>query len=154
MIPTYQEIKKVNTDAEYLENKVNALLIQQGNCLEAIDILLDQKASEIASYNQRIYILRILAQIGKIEVERCERKMLFPNRTTDELIILYRVMVLYLRRIEFDFPGEYVDEIAEFIVSENLSATAIVGIIDSARIIIQKNKVRKGIVKILGDMAL
>ena len=153
MIPTHQDIKQINIEAELLENKVNELLMRQGTYSGAMDLLLDSKASEIASYNQRIYILRILAQIGKIELERGEKKMLFHNRTTDDLITLYRTMVLCLRRIEFDFPGEFLNEIADFIVSENLSAIAIVGIIDSARVIIQKDKVRKGIVKILGDIA-
>jgi hypothetical protein len=153
LIPTYQEIAKINREAELLENEVNELLKQRGTGLDAIDCLLDSKALEIASYNQRIYILRILAQIGRIEIERGERKTIFLNRNTDELITLYRVMILYLRRIEFDFPDEYVNEIAGYIITEKISAIAIVGIIDSARSIILKNKVRKGVIKILGDMA-
>lgn len=154
LIPTYQEIKEVNSKAELLEKEVNRLILQQNDDLTAIDLLLEPKTSEIALYNQRIYILNLLAQIGRMETERGEVKRLFSNRNTDKLVDLYRTMVLLLRRIEFDLPSEYMRDIADFITSENLGATAIVGIINSSRVILQKDKVRKGIVRILREMSL
>ncbi len=154
LIPTYQEIKEVNSKAELLEKEVNRLILQQNDDVTAIDLLLEPKTSKIALYNQRIYILNLLAQIGRMETERGEVKRLFSNRNTDKLVDLYRTMVLLLRRIEFDLPSKYMRDIADFITSENLGATAVVGIINSSRVILQKDKVRKGVVRILREMSL
>ena len=151
-IPSYQELLETNTEAETLERKINMLAAEETGCFEAVDLLLDSKVRDIASKNQRIFILLIMANIAKMEISQNESNVLFKNRTADELIRLYQNMVLLLRRIEFDFPGEFLTEIVDYMLSEKISATAVFGIINGARIILQKDKVRNGIMKVLGDL--
>ena len=153
-IPTYQEIKEVNSQAESLEIELNRLLMDEKDNKKAVGLLLTPESAEIASKNQRIFILLILAHIVKFEIEQNEKTTLFDNRNTDDLICLYQVMVLLLRRIEFDLPDEYLMEISDFILSERISATAVFGIITGARIIVQKDKVRNGIMKLLGGLTV
>ena len=153
-IPTNQEIKEVNILAQNLEAELNHLLMNEKDSMKAIDLLLKPETEEIASKNQRIFILLILAHIGRMETEQNERNRLFDDRTTDDLIRLYQVMILLLRRIEFDLPGEYLKDVTDYIFSEKISATAIFGIISGARIIVQKDKVRNGIMRILGDLSV
>lgn len=153
-IPTYQEIKEVNDQAEKLENELNMLFMDERDSQKAVELLLETKTAEIASKNQRIFILLILAHIVKLEIEQDEKNTLFENRTTDDLIRLYQIMVLLFRRIEFDLPVEYLGDVTDFILSEKISATAVFGIITSARIIVQKDKVRNGIMKLLGGLTV
>ena len=150
-IPTYQEMIKINNESEVLEKKINLLLEQPNGSEQVIDLLLKRDVYDIALRNQRIFILIILAHVGKDEIANKERRQLFHNRKIDDLISLYQTLILLLRRIEFDFPSDYSVKAAEYIFSEQISATAVMGIIDGANIIIQKEKVRDGIIQILSE---
>ena len=153
-LPKFEEIKKINKQAINVEESLNRILAQSSGCYHAVDILLNPDVKELALKNQRIFILVILAHVVKREIQEHETKVLFEGRSVDELIILYQKMILYLRRIEFGFPDEYLPEIAEYIISERISATAVFGIIDGSEIIIRKEKIRTEIIKIIGDYAL
>ena len=94
-IPSYQELLETNTEAETLERKINMLAAEETGYFEAVDLLLDSKVRDIASKNQRIFILLIMANIAKMEISQNESNVLFKNRTADELI-LESVFVRYI----------------------------------------------------------
>lgn len=153
-IPTNDEMKQINKEANELENRLGQLLTQSLGYDQAISLLLTPSVSNLALRNQRIFILFILANVVKREIEAGEKHLLFDGRSVDDLIVLYQKLVLYFRRIEFDLPEEHFHEISEFVISENISATALFGIIDGANILIHKEKIRTGIIKIISTYAV
>ena len=139
---------EVNNRADRLEKLIDSLLVE-GKCFEAVNLLQKDKNIELAGYNQKIYILYVLSRIERNEMSEDVSRLIFEGRSVQEIIKLYRIIGLYLRRIEFDFPLEYQIDFLNFILEEQISIFAIISIINCNTSIIQKDKVINGFKQIL-----
>ena len=150
-IPTREESVQSDKLACQIEDKIEALLVgaTEENYYNICKLLDEEESVDISTKNQRIYILEMLGTILRAELQKGINPHIFVKRSIDDLISLYKKTVLLLRRIEFDFPLEYQMEIYEFIVEEQISLLAIVGIIQSSKILIDKDKIRNGLVELL-----
>ena len=147
IIPTYEEIKESNSKALQLENQTNDLL-KTRNYNEIIRIFSDKGVHELAGKNQSIYILMIMFHLMEYEINNTGKTTLEGKNTT-QIIRIYRLLSLYLRRIEFDFLMEEQREILEYINQERIGLEIVLGIISNNTSIIQKQKVADGFSRII-----
>ena len=93
-----------------------------------------------------------MAIIANWEMSQNVEHHLFVGRTVKEIIQLYRMLSLYLRRIEFDLPLEYRREIVDYIISEKISTEAVLAVIQMNKSIICKDEVTDGLRKLLNEL--
>lgn len=145
---TKEEILEIRKKAQMIEDQINSM-IQSKEPLEMICERLEKKdASDLSVSDQRIYILCILGTIQRFELQSKSEKKLFENRTTSQLIDLYKKTVLYLRRIEFGLDKELQYELVPYVVQEKISLFAVRGIIMGAIIIRRKDEVWNKVVEL------
>ena len=148
-IPTFEEISTINQRATELEKIID-------NCLELkeydqiLNLLSLNENMAIAGNNQRIYILYIMFQLMALEIESSGTTSL-EGKTVSQIIRNYRILTLYLRRIEFDFPTEQQLEILEYIKQERLSLELLIGIVIKNSVIIQKQKIINTLSELVGN---
>lgn len=151
-IPTHEDVLQTRERAAAVKGSIAALLPDRSRYNEIIDMLSEPANEELSLHDQDIYILRIIAQTVKLELESNTRYVLFDGRSINDLVTLFRTLSLYLRRIEFDFPPELQKEILDYILKEKLSVIAIVSVIQNNMSIINKDKVTEGIKSLLEKM--
>jgi hypothetical protein len=139
IIPTHDELAEVMIRATEFEREINDLL-EKGEYNTILDRFKHDDIKSIAGRNQRIYILSIMIQLIVMEIDKTGTTSL-AGRNTSEIIRIYKILTLYLRRIEFDLPADTQNDIVNYIKQERLSLPIIVGIISNNSIIIQKQKV-------------
>ena len=142
----------MNIDAFEFEKGLDRLLQQPLGYKKAIEFLLSSQLQSLIEKNQNIYILHIMAIIANWEMSQNVEHHLFAGRTVKEIIQLYRMLSLYLRRIEFDLPLEYRREIVDYIISEKISTEAVLAVIQMNKSIICKDEVTDGLRKLLNEL--
>ncbi len=152
IIPKRDEIKKIQGYASEIEKQINSCLAEKVNYSEIIKILSSEKVQEILGKNQNIYILYIMSKVLEFELNQNVPRTVFDGRNTRDIIRLYRILTLYLRRLEFDFSKEYKMETIEYILSEKISMVAVMAIINNNNIIIHKERVISELQNILSEM--
>ena len=148
IIPTKEEITIINKKAEEIKNKIN-LILSKKDYANIISLLSEEENHQIITHNTEIYILYLCSKAMEKEMYSSVDKLLFEGRNVDEVIRLYRVLSLYLRRIEFDLPLEYQKEMVRYIINEKISIVSVVEIIKNNSIILQKEKVFDGFKKLI-----
>ncbi|MCR5849034.1 MAG: hypothetical protein K6G75_13095 [Lachnospiraceae bacterium] len=148
-IPTYEEMSTINEKALKIEKSIESLLSDKRDYDEIEKILSRDEIQEIALRNQRIYIFYSIFDIFVEEKNQNVDCTLLDYRTIDEAINVYKILSLYLRRIEFDLPEIQKNEIISYILRERISMVAVMGIIKSNKRIIQKEKIINGLKEIL-----
>ncbi len=138
-ILSHDEMFVIKAEAEKLEERINLLFLNR-EYEPLYEILSSSENKKLAERNQHIYILYIMFQIIFGELNN-KGKSCLEGKTTGQLIRIYRILTLYLRRIELDFPEEKQIEMAEYIEQEKLSFETIVGIISKNVTIVYKQKV-------------
>lgn len=151
IIPNKEECIQGDMHAAQIERTVDELSADgtdesYHNICKLLD---DEESINVAMKNQRIFILETLGTILRAELEKQIRPNIFEGRNTTELVALYKKTVLLLRRIEFDFPHEYQMELFNHIIRERISVLAVVGIIQSCSCLVDKDKIRNGLVEVL-----
>lgn len=144
-IPTYEEISMINEGAYNLRQQIDDKIKKKSDISQIIQLFSNERIQEIAVKNQSIYILYIVSRIVETEIREGVGRNLFDDRTTDEVIKVYKRLTLYLRRIEFSFPQELQREIIDYVLREKISVVAILAVINKNESIIQKEKVIKGL---------
>lgn len=142
-ILSHDEMLEIKAEAEKLEESINLHFINK-EYESLYEILSSSENKKLAERNQHIYILYIMFQIFFGELNT-KGKSCLEGKTTAQLIRIYRILTLYLRRIELDFPEGKQIEIAEYIVQEKLSFETIVGVITKNVTLVHKQKVIDGI---------
>lgn len=152
-IPSREQCIENSINADAIEKQVMQLLMydKPERYIEACDLLDSNKCSEIAKHNQRIYILTIISVILRAEVKEGIDNNICRGRTIDEIIELYKVMVMLFRRMEFDMPSDLCMDILEVIRNENISMMAAIGIVQSSTSLIDKEKIRKGLISLISQ---
>lgn len=154
IIPTHEEMLSVNTKSIEIKNRINDIVLAGNVKIEDLEVILRQEETRrLAGMNQDIYLICLISEIYREEKRQGEEKSIFDNRNIDEAIRVYRILSLYLRRIEFDFPMEQKSEIINYILNEKLSITAVFVVIMSNMAIIQKEKVINGFKEILSNFS-
>lgn len=150
-IPSREQCLENTAKAQLIEEKLNDLFKKDTaeSYIEACDLLDREDTFEIAKQNQRIYILTIISIILRAEVENKIDNNICRRRSVDQIIEIYKAMVILLRRIEFDFPMELRMDILNVMESENISRLAAIGIINGSVILFQKEKLMQGLVALL-----
>lgn len=151
VIPNRDECIQSDMLAARIEKSVDELSADASDeAYHNICYLMDEgETVSVAMKNQRIFILETFGTILRTELEKQIRPNIFEGRNTTKLITLYKKTVLLLRRIEFDFPLEYQMELFHHINRERMSILAVVGIIQSCNCLVDKNKIRNGLVEVL-----
>lgn len=152
-IPSGKQCIENSIKAEAVEQQVMQLLMydKPERYIEACDLLDGTECSEIAKQNQRIYILTIISVILRAEVKEGIDNNICRGRTIDEIIELYKVMVMLFRRMEFDMPSDLCMDILEVIRNQNISMMAAIGIVQSSTSLIDKEKIRKGLISLISQ---
>lgn len=152
-IPTREQCMENTKKAQLIEEKVNELFGKDTaeSYIEACEFLDREETFEIAKHNQRIYILTIISIILRAEVESKVENNICRRRSVDKIVELYKVIVILLRRIEFDLPEELYEDLLNVMKAENISRLAVVGIINGSYILVQKRKLLQGFVDLLAQ---
>lgn len=152
-IPSREQCLENTAKAQLIEEKLNDLFKKDTaeSYIEACDLLDREDTFEITKQNQRIYILTIISIILRAEVENKIDNNICRRRSVDQIIEIYKEMIILLRRIEFDFPMELRVDILNVMESENISRLAAVGIINGSNILVQKRKLLQGFVDLLAQ---
>lgn len=150
-IPSREQCLENTAKAQIIEEKLNDLFKKDTaeSYIEACDLLDREDTFEIAKQNQRIYILTVISIILRAEVENKIDNNICRRRSVNQIIEIYKAMVILLRRIEFDFPMELRMDILNVMESENISRLAAIGIINGSVILFQKEKLMQGLVALL-----
>lgn len=152
-IPSGKQCIENSIKAEAVEQQVMQLLMydKPERYIEACDLLDSENCTEIAQQNQRIYILTIISVILRAEVKDGIVYNICRGRSIDEIIEIYKVLVMLFRRIEFDLPEELCMDILEIISNENISMMAAIGIVQSSTSLIAKEKIRQGLINLISQ---
>lgn len=150
-VPTKEECVQSDILATQIEKKIEEMNkdASQEDYQNICKLLDEERCVDVSTKSQRIYILEMLGIILKAELQKGIEHNIFEGRNIEELIALYKKITMLLRRIEFDFPLEYQMELYEYIIDERISLLAVIGIIQRSEILIDKEKIRRGLVKIL-----
>ena len=143
-IPTYEEISIINEKSSCLLNQIDSIIVEEFDFSELEKILLLEENQKLSRWNNDIYFLYLISEIVKDEINDNVDRTLFSGRNVKEAIRVFRILTLYLRRIEFDFPSEEKKEIVNYILQEKISLTAVLGVIKKNTIILEKEKVING----------
>jgi len=150
IIPTYEEIESYNEKSKELDKMINSYL--EKNEYESIYQIFDDKEMQLLTYkNQRAYLLKIIARLIKYETE-LTGKTSFAGRNTSESIRIYRIISLYLRRIEFAFPINLQKELLIYARKERISLELLIGIIMNNTKIIKKEEIIAQLSRLIGDV--
>lgn len=107
---------------------------------EKLERILDSKeASELLGKNQEMYILGILNWINKLERDNKVEKTILKGRTISEAVGIYRKIVLLLRRLEFDLPMDYQEEVVEYIRKNEISIIGVWAIVQCTKYLYAKD---------------
>lgn len=148
VIPTYEEIESYNIKSEELDKKINAYLKE--NNYASIYLLFDNRETQILTFkNQRAYMLQIMANLIKYETDSIGNTS-FKGRDTSEIIRIYRIISLYLRRIEFNFPSDLQKELLIYLHQEKVSLELVIGIIVNNSKIIHKKEIITQLSELVG----
>lgn len=139
IIPTHDELAEVMIRATEFEREINDLL-ERGQYGEILDRFKHDDIKSIAGRNQRIYILSIMIQLIIMEITKTGKTTL-EGSDISRLVRIFKILTLYLRRIEFDLPIEQQMEIVEYVKQEEISLPIVVGVISNNSVIIQKQKI-------------
>ena len=149
IIPTYAEIESYNKKSEELDKRINAYL--EKSEYESIYHAFDDKEMQLLTYkNQKAYLLQIIARLIKYEIDSTG-KTSFDGKNTSEIIRIYRIASLYIRRIEFAFPIEHQKELLLFLQQERISLELLIGIIMNNTKIIHKKEIIEQLSRLIGD---
>ena len=152
IVPTHEYIKENREKASALIAKIDLLLKDPSKYDEVISLLSQEDSKDLAVHDQRIYTLYNISQIVSAEIDNNITNVLFAGRNCEHLIRLYRILSLYLRRIEFNLPSGLSSEIVSYIRNENISIVAVLGVLQNNYSILDKKKVCADLVPILGGI--
>ena len=149
VIPTYEEIESYNTKSGELDKKINAYLRE--NDYASLYSLLDNKETQLLTYkNQRAYMLRIITQLIKYEIDSTGNTS-FEGRNTSEIIRIYKNISMYLRRIEFNFPIDLQKRILIYMREEKVSIELVIGIIMNNTKIVHRKEIINKLSELIGE---
>lgn len=149
IIPSYEEIELYNTKSEQLDKKINTYLNE--NDYASIFLLFNNKETLLLTYkNQRAYMLQIVSSLIKYEIDSTGYTS-FEGRDTSEIIRIYRIISLYLRRIEFEFPTDLQKELLIYLHQEKVSLELVIGIIVNNTKIIHKKEIITKLSELIGE---
>ena len=150
IIPTHEEIAQINDKAELLEKTINSLLFDE-KYDQIVKLFEEPETNEIVNKNQNIYILQLMICLIDYEIKLTGKTSL-KGKDTTQLIRCYRIISLFLRRLEFDFPLELQRDIIDYMRSEGISEDLVIGIISVNPRILQKQKVTKRVNELAGEI--
>ena len=127
-----------------IEEKI-AVLLREGELLEIEDILSKQK-----KWNSNLLILNTLIQVFHKEVEHNIQPAVFDySLELDELAKHFVRLKLLIRRLEFDLPLEYQNELYDYCTQTGVSVFLILSILQNN--IFFKEKTCKQIARVFED---
>lgn len=141
-IPSRDTVLKKQNESNVIKKTVDELFLSK-KYEEACQMLDENVTAEVAMFDQDLYILCLLSKVMQLEFSMNTKRKLFEGRTTHDVIVLFRRLVLFLRRIEFDLPKELQHEIRAYIMTEQISMVGVYGIINGAKSIRRKEEVWK-----------
>lgn len=114
-----------------VKSRIMAFLLQDTpQAVEALCTFLESKAvEELFTEDTELYILQFLAAIAREETRAGVMPTVFSGRTYEQVLTLYRRMVLFLRRLEFGLPEELQRELLSYLEKEEISFQAVLGVI-------------------------
>lgn len=93
---------------------------------EDLDVLLgSEEARTLLGTNQSLYIIGILNEVHKIEKQNNINKTILYGRSMDEVVNVYKNLVLLLRRLEFNLEKELQLELLDYIKALNISVIGV-----------------------------
>lgn len=139
-----EELEELEYQNTLLEIKKAKLIINQylqgNNAFELCKFLDKQRIMELAAKDADLFIMEIMKQAQKQE-QLLGMLGVFTNRSLQEIVEVYEQLVLLLRRIEFDLPQEYQEELFIYIKQQRLSWVSVFEVIKDAPYILDKCKV-------------
>ena len=151
-IPTREDILHIQGESIKLRNFVDGLLKDPDRYPDIISLMSQEQCHQLASLDQDIQYLEIISQIVDLELKNGIDNVLFTGRDVNSVIRTYRILSLFLRRIEFGFPKDLQRDIVSYIIREKISLIALIGIIQSNVTILQKDKVCDDLTSLLDEM--
>lgn len=143
VIPDREEYLRIDKECEMVKAQIQKLVHKQ--TLEGFEalcsLLKDENIDALCEKDRDLFVLKRMSMILEQELLNGEERLLFENRSIDDVIEVYETVVLYLRRIEFDLPVELQICLLEYIQEQQLSMICILGIIQAAPYIYRKQKV-------------
>lgn len=141
-----QEYQQIKNDAKKIKYKINSLL-KEKKYVNVCKILDEKWVFELSGKNAELFVLQIMKNI-QIQEQTMGMRGIFYNRNINEIVDIYESMVLLLRRIEFDFPQEYQEELLYYMNERNLSWVCAIGVIQGAPYLLAKEEVIDKVQKI------
>lgn len=141
-IPSGDTVRLKRNEARKIKNNIDDL-IQKERYDEICVTLSKTETEDVALFDQELYILCMLAKVLELELQTDPEHNLFEDRTTTDIVMLFRKTVLFLRRIEFNLPKQFQIAIRDYFFDEKISMTALYGIIYGAKSIRRKEQVWK-----------
>lgn len=147
-----EELEKLEYQNTLLEIKKAKLIINQylqgNNAFELCKFLDKQRIMELAAKDSDLFIMEIMKQAQKQE-QLLGMLGVFTNRSLQEIVEVYEQLELLLRRIEFDLPQEYQEELFIYIKQQRLSWVSVFEVIKDAPYILDKRKVTEKVQNML-----
>lgn len=139
-IYTKEQYRALYAESAKIKSKLEELL-RSGEYNNVFALLEEEKSEFLAGYDRVMYVMRLMAIIYKEEVENGIENYVLKNRTVQQIDVLYRTLVFYLRRLEFDLEDEEQMELLWYIREQGVSAVGVLGVINLAPYIYNKEKV-------------
>lgn len=147
-----EELEELEYQNTLLEIKKAKLIINQylqgNNAFELCKFLDKQRIMELAAKDSDLFIMEIMKQAQKQE-QLLGMLGVFTNRSLQEIVEVYEQLELLLRRIEFDLPQEYQEELFIYIKQQRLSWVSVFEVIKDAPYILDKRKVTEKVQNML-----
>jgi len=122
---------------EVLKNDIEILLKDENYC--ALKNLLDNNdVKELLGKDQELYIINILFEVNRIEIENNVSTVILSGHSLKEAVRIYKELVLLLRRLEFDLPIEYQNELISYMKENGISVIGVWAIIQEAEYLYAK----------------
>ena len=151
IIPNHEEVKDYNDRAAVLKNGFDELLKTSKDPAGILSFAKSEEFKYIAAKNQDIYILSKNAAILDEEIRAGETVLLIRGRNADDIIKLYRMITLCLRRIEFDLDERSCAEAVDFVLANRVSLTYVLGVIRLNGILKHNEKILNGFKTLLSE---
>lgn len=153
-IPSKEEMIESKEKANAVKERIVSLLETgtEESYKDLCTFMGNQEIINLSAKDRDLYILEIMSNIQRQEMEMNTENSIFMGRNIQELTDLYQRTVFYLRRLEFDFPKELQQEIVPYIMEQRLSMVCILGIIQGSKYIYAKEKTLNSFMTLLENM--
>ncbi len=150
-IPSKEEIREIKKRIESIKAEI-MILLERGTAesyTELCSLMEKENVMTLSGKDSELFIMEIMSNIQREEMKQNVSHCVFEGRNMQELEKLYRTIVFYLRRLEFDLEKELQQELLPYMLDQQLSIVCIYGVIQVTTYIYSKERTIKAFVNLL-----